>query len=112
MQPDTELYAALSKLDRRKLMVKMYQEAHLSCEEIGKRFGLTRQAVHQQLRRAGVDTSKKSTAIGLICPQCGTPFTASRSRLRRVYKSDVSVYCSRACRWAARREKKRGGWSQ
>ena len=43
---------------RQREVVRLYIEEHLTCQEIGDQFGVSRAAIEQMLRRAGVKSEQ------------------------------------------------------
>lgn len=70
----------------------LYLTQHLTMQEIGDMFDVTRAAVLKALNRNGID---KSTAerFDIHCAFCKEPFNTTRKR----FKSAVGHYCSSDC---------------
>ena len=84
----------MKKLDI-SVLVDLYTNQHLTCSEIGDMFGASRQAVHQQLKKAGV-TREQGTKVQVICGYCGEPKLVRRSQ----FKNGKAFFCNRECFFA------------
>lgn len=78
-------------------VVRLYTEEHLTMQEIGDRYGVTRVAIHKRLKAAGVK-STQGTWVDLRCDFCGLQ---ARKRRKQWRKRDRH-YCKAECYYAAR----------
>ena len=78
-------------------IINWYTKDHLTCEEIGKRLSITRQAVARQLKKAGV-SSYQGEHIVVKCAWCGGETIHHRARARK----SVRLFCNKYCYYAAR----------
>ena len=78
-------------------VVVMYTEQHLTMEQIGKLYGVTRQAIYKHLKKAGVK-ARESEIVNVQCVMCGQETTKHRSRMRKSRKR----YCSPECYYLSR----------
>lgn len=72
-----------------------YLRDHLTLEEIGKKLSITRQAVHNRMRRCGIDMST-GERFDVKCDVCGVFYSVTRKR----FKSTIMHLCSEKCRIA------------
>ena len=78
---------------------ELYVEKKLTCQDIGDKYGVTRQCVHLWLKRLGIK-AEDNTKIGVTCKKCGKDFFVSRYR----WKRRKSFYCTVDC-YVADRDK-------
>ncbi len=81
-------------------VVVLYTIQHLSCSQIAKIAGLSRQAIWKVLRFSGTNTSRGpggGTRVMIECEFCGTKKEWTRSRWRHTNHH----YCSPECYYAA-----------
>lgn len=78
-------------------IVNWYTKDHLTCEEIGKRLNITRQAVARQLKNVGI-SSRQGELVVIKCAWCKTEIIHQRSRVRK----SVRLFCNKHCYFAAR----------
>lgn len=74
-------------------IVWMYVDQHMTMQEIGDVFGVTRQAVQKTLKMLGVSTHSGEW-VKVACMVCGKAFEMQRAKRRRTSKPT----CSPACR--------------
>ena len=72
-------------------IIESYQNQLTPMIELASTYGITRQAIHKILRRAGVDTSKHQLII--TCSACGKSILRTKARIRR----QLHHFCCRAC---------------
>lgn len=78
-------------------VVDLYTNQHLTCEEISKLAGVSRQRVWLVLKKMGVPASN-GERVAVTCAYCGSQFTQTRRRWRQ----RVAHYCSDECYFASR----------
>lgn len=69
-----------------------YLKDHLTMQEIGAKLGRTRQAIHERMRRLGIDTAK-GERFEVVCDSCHQPFTTTRKR----FLAAVKHFCCHKC---------------
>lgn len=73
---------------------QMYLKQHLTMEEIGKIYNLTRQGIFYRLKRFKIDrTSAERFNIKCMLPDCSNIFSITRKR----FKTSQSSFCSMVC---------------
>ena len=70
-------------------LLHLYTELHLTCQEIGDRYKVSRSSVSKWLKRAGIDTQEGERA-DVTCTYCGARFSVHRKRLRTAQR----LYCT------------------
>ena len=73
-------------------VVVMYTENHWTMEEIGRFYGVTRQAVYKHLKKAGIK-AHQGEQVQVNCVVCGQEFQMYRKR----YKLTKRPHCSNEC---------------
>ncbi len=71
-------------------IIRLYTVEHLTCEQIGKRAGVTRQTIYQVLCRRGI-TSKQGEHVQATCDYCSTKFDMFRGRWKKSSKHVCSA---------------------
>lgn len=77
--------------EQREEMRILFTKGMLACEEIGERYGMTRQGVALILKKMGVSTAKKRFVVQ--CAQCANPVEKTRAEIRK----HEQHFCSPAC---------------
>lgn len=88
-------------------VVYHYTVNHLTYEEIGKLYGVTRQAVYKVIKKQGI-TTQQGEHVDCECAYCGKSFTKTRKR----WKSTMYHYCSENCYFASRENPAYLPWRQ
>ncbi len=73
-------------------LIALYTIEHLTCQQIGEKYGVTRQTVAYRLKKLGVESSE-GERVNLTCEFCGKAYW----RHRKAYKTHGSSYCSMNC---------------
>ena len=73
-------------------VVFMYTEHHWTMDEIGRFYGITRQAIYRYLKKAGVK-SEQGEHVNVVCIVCDKEFTVTRKR----YHKTKRYHCSKEC---------------
>ena len=83
-------------------MKTLFTKGMLACEEIGRRYGMSRQGVNLVLTKMGLSTAKRKFIVP--CSVCGTPVEKTRAEVR---KHDHHM-CSKGCyaEWMRREDVK------
>ncbi len=87
-------------------IVRLYTVEHLTCAQIGERYGRTRQAVAKRLKQAGVP-SALGERVDVRCSHCGSALSVHRKRWHR----QMAHFCNSHCHYASL-EKGFRPWSQ
>lgn len=75
-----------------KIIRNLYLEKKLSLRQIGNKYGVTRQAVHQWIKKLGIKAIH-TAKVPVICKKCGKDFGVNRYR----WRLRKSFYCSVDC---------------
>jgi len=75
-------------------VVALYTQQHLTCEEIGRMFSVSRAAVAKRLRQAGIPTAKGEW-VQVYCAFCGADIKRTRARWRNA--PDARHFCATSC---------------
>ncbi len=84
-------------------VIRLYTVAHLTCEEIGKKYGVTRQAVAGRLKKAGVK-SGQGERVAIQCDHCKAAISVTRKR----WRTNMKNFCNGHCYYASL---ERGYWA-
>ncbi len=74
-------------------MIDLYVNKLVSMVDIAKSAGISRQAVHKALKKAGVSTNKSAAHREVLCTNCLRTITRPRCQVRNTN----SLFCSREC---------------
>ena len=80
-------------------IVRAYTEDHLTCSELGIRYGKSRVTINKVLQSAGVSASQ-GERVDCVCSWCGQLHSRTRARWRAISanKSQLGIFCTDACR--------------
>jgi len=77
-------------------IVILYTVQHLTTEEIGQIFKMTRQSICKRLKQAGI-SSHQGEWVTMPCDFCGSPINIRRCKWRKSNKH----YCNNECYYAS-----------
>ena len=77
---------------------ELYCYRHLTLEEIGKIYNVTRQAIYYACKKYGIKAEQGERVL-TECDQCGKSF----ERPRKNWRKRITHYCSRDCYFASRK---------